>query len=116
MDVVQSSPKLIEDTAKNYLYATLQKVHHTRVKYYNIIFNLCVFVGFILVVGGTLYYLHKTKKTPYENYNKLMRDQEYVLSKIRYYQEQKQMINEKASSYSSMITDLPVIAPNVLGI
>jgi hypothetical protein len=110
------TPRLIEDTAKNYLYATLQKVHATRVKYYNIVYNLFVFVVFVCVTGGVLYYLYRTKKTPNERNHKLMKDQEYVLSKIRYYQEQKQKIDEQASSYSSMITDLPVIAPQVLGI
>jgi len=111
IDVVDGAPKLIEDTAKNYLYATLQKVHHTRVKYYNIVYNIGVFVAFSLVTGGILYYLYRTKNTPIQNHNKLIRDQEYVLSKIRYYQEQKQLIDQKASSYSSMITDLPVIPP-----
>lgn len=114
MDVVDGAPKLIEDTAKNYLYATLQKVHYTRVRYYNIVYNVGVFLAFVAVVGGILYYLYRTKKTPVQNYNKLLRDQEYVLSKIRYYQEQKQIIDEKASSYSSMITDLPVIAPKIV--
>lgn len=114
MDVVDSAPKLIEDTAKNYLYATLQKVHSTRVRYYNIIYNMGVFFLFVTITGGILYYLYRTKKTPRENHQKLIRDQEYVLSKIRYYQEQKQMIDEKAASYSSMITDLPVIAPQMV--
>lgn len=112
----EDAPKLIEDTAKNYLYATLQKVHYTRVRYYNIVYNMGIFVLFSAIAGGILYYLYRNKSTPHENYHKLMRDQEYVLSKIRFYQEQKRTIDEKASSYSSMITDLPVIAPHVLGI
>lgn len=114
MDTSTSAPKLIEDTAKNYMYHTLQKVHATRVKYNNLILNILVFFGFLAVVGGTLWYLHANKKPQRQKYNQLMKDQEYVLSKIRFYQDQQRKINENASSYSSLITELPVIPPTIL--
>lgn len=102
-------PKLIDDQTKNYLYHTLNKCHHMRVKYHTIILNLGVFLLFVSVLGGILYYLYVSKPNPIEQYNKTMKDQEYILSKIRFYQEQQHKIAEKASSYSTTITDLPIV-------
>jgi hypothetical protein len=86
-----------------------------RVKYNVILLNVGVFFVFVAVFGGILYYLYKTKSTPQENYNKMMKDQEYILSKIRYYQEQKQKIDTAAAQSSSSITNLPIL-PNVMAI
>jgi hypothetical protein len=106
------SPKLIDDQTKNYLFHTLNKCHTMRVKYHTIILNVGIFLFFCCLVGGTLYYLHITKPTETDKQYKMMKDQEYILSKIRYYQEQQQRIASSASSYSSTITDLPIV-PNV---
>jgi len=96
-------PRLIEPTMKNYLYNTLQNCHHTRIKTYNTAFNLIVFLLFVFVMGGAMYYCYKQKPTPYEQYEKMKRDQEIILSKIRYYQ------NERvgAKQNTAAITDLP---------
>ena len=110
--LTSQTPQLIEQQAKNYLYHTLNKCHSLRVQYNVILFNVCVFVVFICIFGSILYYLYKTKPTPQEEYNKILKDQEYILSKIRYYQEQNKRIASSASSYSSTITDLPIV-PNI---
>lgn len=106
------SPKLIDEQTKNYLYHTLNKCHHMRVKYHTIILNVGIFLLFCSVLGGILYYLYISKPTENDKQNKMMKDQEYILSKIRYYQEQQQRIASSASSYSTTITDLPIV-PNV---
>lgn len=111
-DLKSASPQLIDTQAKNYLYYTLSRCHDTRVKYNTIVLNVGVFFAFVCISGGILYYLYRSKPSPQEQYNKLMKDQEYVLSKIRYYQEQNQKIATMASSYSSTITDLPIV-PNI---
>jgi predicted Rossmann-fold nucleotide-binding protein len=108
-------PNLIEPQAKNYLFHTLTKCHDMRVKYNTVILNIGVFLAFVGVFGGILYYLYKTKSTPQQNYNKMMKDQEYILSKIRFYQEQKQKIDTAAAQSASAITDLPIL-PNVMGL
>ena len=98
-------PRLIEPNMKNYLYNTLQSCHNTRIKMYTTIFNIVVFVIFAMVMGGTLYYCYKRKPSPYEHYQKMIKDQETILSKIRYYQ------NERVGSQqsSSSITNLPYV-------
>jgi hypothetical protein len=110
MDIVDP-PKLIDDQTKNYLFHTLNKCHHMRVTYHTIIFNVGIFLFFCCLLGGTLYYLYVTKPTQEDKQYKMMKDQDYVLSKIRYYQEQQQKIAASAALKSSIITDLPM-SPN----
>ena len=95
-------PHLIENSAKNYLYHTLQQCHSNRVVIYYYVLNISVFVIFVGTIATVLYYCNTHKLTDYEKQQKLVRDQQYVLSKIRYYQEEK-----KASGQSS-ITSLPM--------
>ena len=98
-------PRLIENNFKNYLYNTLQGCHETRTKIYYIILNFSVLVLFLGIVGITLYYCYNKKLSPYEKHQKHIKDQEYILSKIRFYQTQMQ----SQSISSSNITSLPTI-------
>lgn len=96
-----TSPQLIDNTAKYYLFSTLQKCHITKTHMYNMTLNIIVFVVFVIVVAGVLYYCSKKKLTPEELQQKIVRDQQYVLSKIRYYQQ------ENMSKKTTDITKLP---------
>lgn len=99
-------PKLIESSARNFLYQTLQKCHTNRVSIYYYALNLGILAVFFLIVGVVLYYSYKNKLTPYEQQQKMLKDQQYIMSKIRYYQENKK---EAAQSQYSNITNLPFI-------
>jgi hypothetical protein len=101
------NPKLIDPTTKYYLYNTLQNCHTTRVQVYTTIFNVVVFILFLACVSGTLYYCYKRKLTPYEKHQKMIREQELILSKIRYYQNER--VGMKSGASSSYITNLPAI-------
>ena len=48
------------------------------------------------------------KPTDYEKQRRMVKDQQYILSKIRFYQD----INEKQKHNSSFITNLPVVNQN----
>lgn len=98
------SPSLIEPSIKEYLYDTLQKCHSNRVNVYYYTLNVGVFLFVVLVFGAALYYSNKNKRSEYEQHQKNIRDQEYVLSKIRYYQEDKKARRE---GQTSDITNLP---------
>jgi hypothetical protein len=97
------APRLIDNTAKYYLYNTLAACHQTRVKYHSIILNVLVFVVFSAVFGGALYYCYRRKPTLDQTRAQMERDQQFILSKIRFYQEQNAKIRESASP----ITGLP---------
>ncbi len=114
-DIPTNPTHFVDLATKEHISSTLAKCHNIRVRYYNILFNVAIVVVFICVVGGVLYYKYTTKPTRDEVNYKLVKDQEYVLSKIRYYQEQQKNIKEASAKYSSMLTDLPTM-PMAVGI
>lgn len=83
-------PQLIEQGAQSYLYDKLLSCHSNRIQIYSIALNMGVLILFLLIVGLALYFCYKRKKTPYEIQQKMMRDQDIILSKIRYYQAEQQ--------------------------
>ena len=105
---------LVDGPAKEYLMGTLHNCHDIRVRYYSVMLNMGVFLGFVFIVVSILYYCYLTKTSTKETSYKIMKDQDYILSKIRFYQDQQRRITESAASYSTTITDLPVVPPSVL--
>jgi hypothetical protein len=108
MDQPIAAPRLIESSIKSTLQQTLNKCHEMRVKYYSLFFNSAIFVLFVSIVGVTLYFCYKRKLTPEEQYNKMIMDQQYILSKIRFYQ------NERIDHPLSSITSLPNIEQDIM--
>lgn len=105
-----ASPKLIDTSAIDYLDEALKKSHHIRVKYHRILWNGGLVCLFLLVFGSFLYYRYTTKPTPSEVNYKLIKDQEFVLSKIRHFQEQNQKMKEASRlAEGSELTGLPVV-------
>ena len=98
------APRLIENGARSYMSGILNKCHDTRVSIYLYALNLGVLVVFCIIVGLVLYYCYKRKLTPDEEYQKKLREQEYVLSKIKSYKEHQRSISSRAS-----ITGLPTL-------
>lgn len=82
-------PNLIDNSAINYMYDALQICHTNRVKIYYIALNAGVLIAFVVITYLILYYCYKRKPTPLELKRKMLKDQEYVLSKIRFYQREK---------------------------
>jgi hypothetical protein len=92
---------LIDPSAKNYLFQTLKQCHNHRVNIYYYVLNISIFIVFAIIVFLTLYYCHKNKLTDYQKAQKMIRDQQYVMSKIRFYQE------ETRDAKTSNVTQLP---------
>jgi hypothetical protein len=101
-----NSSHLIEPSVKDFLYDTLQKCHSNRVTNYYYALNIGIFLFILLVFGGALYYSNKQKLSEYEQKQIILKDQDYVLSKIRFYQEDKK---NRQQAFSSDITNLPTI-------
>jgi hypothetical protein len=87
-------PRLIENGISNFMYDTLKSCHTNRVKLYSIALNVGVLIIFICIVCITLYYCYRKKPSEIEIRAKMLRDQEYVLSKIRFYQAESQNIQQ----------------------
>jgi len=99
-----SGPRLIEPTSRYYMSEILQKCHENRLSIYQYTFNIGIFIIFITIVGLVLYYCYRSKLTPEEEYNKKIKEQQYILSKIRFYKE-----NQRAIQSKSDITSLPTL-------
>ena len=97
-------PRLIEPTSKYYMSEILHKCHDTRLSVYQYSLNIGVFIVFIVVTGIVLYYCYRSKLTPEEEYNKKIKEQEYILSKIRVYKDHQRTIHSKSD-----ITALPTL-------
>ena len=98
------NPNLIEYSTKKFVYDKLQQCHNNRVTIYYYILNIGVFIFFAFVVYFALYYSHKNKLTIGEQKYKMMKEQELILSRIRYFQEEHK--KNQDSQYSD-ITNLP---------
>lgn len=81
-------PNLTEQSFGDFMINNLKSCHENRIKIYSIILNVSVIVIFALIVGLFLYYRYKEKPTAYELQQKMYRDQQFILDKIRYYQVQ----------------------------
>jgi hypothetical protein len=97
-------PSLIDASAKNYMFNTLKQCHTTRVNIYYYIFNIGIFLLFVAVVGTILYRCSLNKPTEYERQQKLLQDQQYVMSKIRYY---KNEVDNNENQHITRLTNLP---------
>jgi hypothetical protein len=97
-------PSLIEATTKNYLFNTLKQCHTNRVNIYYYVFNIGIFLLFVAVVGTILYRCSVNKPTDYERQQKLLRDQQYVMSKIRYYKDE---VENTENQHITRLTNLP---------
>ena len=102
-DIV-SAPRLIENGARTYMSGILNKCHDTRVSIYLYALNLGVLIGFFLILCLVLYYCYKKRLSPDEEYQKRLREQEYIMSKIKVYKDHQRSISSRAS-----ITGLPTL-------
>jgi uncharacterized transporter YbjL len=100
---MQNAPRLIETSVRNYMHSALQTCHENRIRIYSMAFNVLVLVSFLVIFSLALYYSYINKPSDHDKYKKQLQDQQYVLSKIRFYQTQKELQREQVSK----ITDLP---------
>ena len=99
-------PSLIDASAKNYMFNTLKQCHTTRVNIYYYLFNIGIFLLFVAVVGTILYRCSLNKPTEYERHQKLLQDQQYVMSKIRFY---KNEVDNNDNQHLTRLTNLPFV-------
>ena len=102
MDVDEiAKPALIEPGVRFFLHQSLKQCNILREEYYNLVFNIMVFVGLLLFFGLILVYKYKGRLTTSEMQQKNKEKQQYLLSKIQNFQE------NKRKSHQELITGLP---------
>jgi len=92
---------LIEPGVKYFLNETLKQTHSIREQFYNNLFNIGMFLLFCLIVGGILIYKYKGKLSPEERRIKEREKQQYILERIKRFQE------AKLQAHQQLITGLP---------
>ena len=96
-----SKPKLTEPGVKYFLHQTLKQCHIARDNFHNMVFNIGLFIAFLLILGFILLYKYKGKLSPIEVAQKNKEKQQYILSKIKNFQQAKRIAHQE------LITGLP---------
>jgi uncharacterized membrane protein affecting hemolysin expression len=95
------NPVLIEPGVKYFLRETLHQCHEFKKKYNNFLFNIVLFIAFVLLVGIVLAMKYKGKPTSLERIKRNQEKEQYLLSKIKLLEEETRKKNE------DLITGLP---------
>ena len=96
-----TKPTLTEPGVKYFLNQTLKQCHDIKNNFHNTVFNIGLFIAFLIVLGVILLYKYKGKLTPVELERKNKEKQQYILSKIKIFQE------AKRKAHQELITGLP---------
>jgi len=96
-----SKPILVEPGVKYFLGETLKQCKVFKDKHKNTMFNISMFFIFLGLLGGLLVYKYKGKLTDSEREEKDMEKKQYILSKIRNFQD------AKLRAHQNLITGLP---------
>jgi hypothetical protein len=94
-------PMLTEPGVKYFIGETLKQCHNFKEQYQNMIFNVGLFIIFVIILGSLLLYKYKGKLTPEEIEEKESIKKHYILSKIKNFQD------AKIRAQQELITGLP---------
>lgn len=97
-------PKLIDAGSAYFVSNALTKSHKTRVSTFMRFLNIGILVAFFIFTIVILWMCWKNRDSPQKAYEKMIREQEYVLSKIRYYKDHQRYLNAREHA---TITGLP---------
>jgi len=96
-----TKPLLIEPGVKYFLNETLKKCHVFKESHNIFILNMSLFAGFLVILGVVLLFKYKGKLTPKEIQIKDNEKKQYILTKIKNYQD------TRLRESQSLITGLP---------
>lgn len=102
-------PKLVEYNARLHLSEGLTIFHNKKLVTNSIILNVVVFILFASFFGIVLYMNRKKKLSAYDQKLKDIKDQEYILTKIRHYQVNKKQINSPITNLPNVYSPIQVI-------
>lgn len=86
----ETRPALVEPGMKYFINETLRHCRNIKDKYKNLIFNVSLFIGIVVILGTFMYFRYKGKLSKEEIQQKNTQKQKYIMSKIFNYRIQKQ--------------------------
>ena len=100
-EYLHDHPNLVENGMKYFLNETLKNCHTFKEEYYNLLFNIGIFMALLAALICFLVIKYKGKPTPMERQKKDREKQQYILSKIKIFKENRERMHQ------SLITGLP---------
>ena len=100
-----NKPKLVQNTTKYFFNSVLKECHKIKEKNYNLVYNIFMFIIFFFILGSILFYKYKGNKTKEEKYQENIKNKQYIMSKLVYYNRQNLENNQRIRN--NMITNLP---------
>lgn len=100
-----TNPKLVDDGVKLFFKEVLKGCNKYKQSNYNTFYNLIMFSAFCLILGILLYTRYKGSNNYKSYYEKTLKDKEYIMSKLVYYN--RQNIDHQQKIRNNMITNLP---------
>jgi hypothetical protein len=104
-NVVTDKPKLVDNGVKYFLREVLKNCHNYKQKNINTFYNITMFIFFIVILGIILVMRYKGNTMSKKYYEKSMKDKEYIMSKLVYYN--RQNLDNQQKIRNNMITNLP---------
>ena len=98
---MEEQTKLVEPGVRFFLRKTLRNCREKKNIVYTRLFNIGLFLAFVSVLGGILYYKYKGKLTPAEKKARKDKEELYLTEKI------KSMKVQVKRDSNMIITDLP---------
>ena len=100
----ENMPKLVSSNLKKYIGNKLQECNYKKIKNNNLYFNIFFLAIFILILSSILFFKFKGFKDKNSIYKKHIRDKEYIMSKLIFYN--KQNLDNKNRSNNNLINNL----------
>ena len=85
---MSEKPKLVDNGVKYFFKEVLKGCHNYKQNNYNTYYNISMFLLFVVVLTSILYMRHKGNKSSAQYYEKSMKDKDYIMSKLIYYNRQ----------------------------
>jgi hypothetical protein len=98
-------PKLVDNGVKYFFREVLKNCHNYKQNNFNTFYNITMFILFIIILGLILVMRYKGNSMSRKYYEKSMKDKEYIMSKLVYYN--RQNIDNQQKIKNNMITNLP---------
>ena len=102
---IENKARLIDPGVKYFFNNILKNCNNVKQKYYNLYYNFTLLGLFIIILAIILITRYKGKKNKKEQYLKSLKNKEYIMSKLVYYN--KADIDNKQRLKNNMITNLP---------
>ena len=99
------NPKLVDVGVRIFFKEVLKGCNKYKQKNYNTLYNVMMFLVFFIVLAVLLYTRYKGTNNYKSYYEKTMKDKEYIMSKLVYYN--RQNIDNQQKIRNNMITNLP---------